>query len=290
MTATARAPQDALVMLVQRASLASQGKLSVMKVVRKAPNESEKEYQKRFASLLKVYARLQVHGQEKEQGKEQEKEQKQEQEKEQETYFLPLEATLRCSSDCALLLPFCGGNLLTPANLATAPLSRAQLLCLARKFELALRALRRCRVLHRNVTLGNVLFDGHRFTLIDYCDAVALADNADLQHRVRGIVGNRLFAAPELRPSFAADWFAAGCVLAVVYLRSAQQQLFAFEQRDSAMAALQRGNLDGTCAQSLCDFWSQFGRQQVEPPERLLDLERRVWRWLSFDESHRMTS
>lgn len=77
-------------------------------------------------------------------------------------------------------------------------------------------------VWHRNITLANILFDclNSRAVLIDFDDALLIgATNDDDSHREEAnqIVGNLLFAAPEVPYDSKADIFALGMCLTTIY-------------------------------------------------------------------------
>lgn len=194
----------------------------------------------------------------------------------------PIAAFRSSTQSLCLLLPLYAN--VVWADVA-APRRRAAMWRIAADLTDALARLSGAGVVHRNVTLGNVLLDDAlRLRLIDLGDA-ALVDDAPLD-----VVTNRLFAAPDDVHTPAADVFSAGCVLAALYLDSGDA-LFDGERRDDVLAAL--GDLrDDGAPPAAAEFWCRFNDRIVASAAapRDADFEGLLWRMLAVDPDRRISA
>jgi serine/threonine protein kinase len=158
--------------------------------------------------------------------------------------------------------------------------SAAALWSIAAQLTDALVALKEARILHRNITTGNVLVDESlRLRLIDFGDAVVwTSDREELD-----VPTNGHFRPPENECTFASDVFSAGVVLATFYLNCGEI-LFEFDCRDQALAAL--ANLS-TERPRLAHFWTPFNGAIASVFEDV-EFERLIWRMLEIDPNERI--
>ncbi len=166
-----------------------------------------------------------------------------------------------------------------------APRRRSAMWRIAADLTDALARLDAVGVVHRNVTLGNVLLDDDlRLRLIDLGDAALWPAPSEQPLEV---VGNRLFAAPDDVHTPAADVFAAGCVLAALYL-DAGDELFDGERRDDVLAALRL--LPADSRPVAAQFWRRFNDRIVGDAPRDADFEALLWSMLELDPKRRTSA
>jgi serine/threonine protein kinase len=167
------------------------------------------------------------------------------------------------------------------SQLTPAMRSGAVLWCIGAQLTQALAEMHAVAVVHRNVTLGNVLFNAEsgNVRLIDFDDAAILPaarnDAVELD-----VVGNGHFMPPEERSDASMDVFAAGVCLAALYLNV--EHLFEFDDRESAMQSL--ADRASTDERTLGQFW---GHQRDSP---VLEFEAVVWQMLAYEREKRITS
>jgi serine/threonine protein kinase len=165
-------------------------------------------------------------------------------------------------------------------QLTPAMRSGAVMWCIGAQLTHALAELHAVAIVHRNVTLGNVLFnaDSGCLRLIDFDDAALLLDDA----AELDVIGNGHFMPPEERSDAAMDVFAAGVCLAALYLNV--EHLFAFDDRGAAMQSLaERASTD---ERTLAQFWRR--EQPNDAPD--LAFEAVVWHMLAYDRRQRITA
>lgn len=155
----------------------------------------------------------------------------------------------------------------------------ASLWSIAVQLMSALVELHAVSIVHRNVTLGNVLFNAESgcLRLIDFDDAIVMPSDPSA---LVDVVGNGHFMPPEDEQSDAAmDVFAAGVCLAALCLN--KELLFEFDERDAAMQALRDRNENDR--RSLAQFWNHD--HPSEPA-----FEAIVWQMLAYDRKKRITA
>jgi hypothetical protein len=149
--------------------------------------------------------------------------------------------------------------------------------CVATQLVDALVHLKGAGVFHRNITLGNVLIsEALQVRLIDFGDAALVAADLD-------VPTNGHFRPPENEFTFASDTFAAGIVLAALYLNSGDC-LFPFDRRDDVLAAL---DALPDARPSMDAFWRRFNDiATLDRPDT--ELENLLWRMIELDHCRRI--